>query len=75
MPGSIPLRLQRSIDATNARATGTQQEMPENVDILWISRPPYPLKYNKTTNATPHHRCQDSLSVVPKEVLQNVISA
>jgi hypothetical protein len=46
-----------SINATNARRTVTQQETLEKVDILWISRPPYPLKYNKTlkTKPTQHH--------------------
>jgi hypothetical protein len=57
-----------SIDATNASATVTQQETPEKVDILWISRPPYPLKYNKNrknhTNATPRHRYQESTELV-----------
>jgi hypothetical protein len=52
-----------NIDATNAACTVTQQEAPEKVDILWITRPPYLLKYNKNlknqTNATPHHRCQE----------------
>ncbi len=46
-----------SINATNARRTVTQQETLEKVDILWISRPPYPLKYSQTlkTKPTQHH--------------------
>jgi hypothetical protein len=57
LPGLTLLRPRLSINATNASATVTQQETPEKVDILWISRPPYPLKYNKTwkTKPTQHH--------------------